>query len=75
MKTIIIGDFTTGIEMFTSSRGLVEYYHLPKNFIDRVFSLPLTDNYFLEKPEGVETFCEIAFNASNISNIVVSVSY
>ncbi len=30
MKTIIIGDFTAGIEMYISSRGLVEYYHLPK---------------------------------------------
>ncbi|ELY7751857.1 hypothetical protein SOK33_004160, partial [Cronobacter sakazakii] len=56
MKTIIIGDFTAGIEMFISSRGLVEYYHLPKNFIDKVFSLPATDNYFLEKPEGIESF-------------------
>ncbi|EOC0829580.1 hypothetical protein ACI07J_001201 [Cronobacter sakazakii] len=75
MKTIIIGDFTAGIEMFISSRGLVEYYHLPKNFIDKVFSLPATDNYFLEKPEGIESFCEIASDASNISNIVVSVPY
>ncbi|EOV9706633.1 DUF6270 domain-containing protein [Cronobacter malonaticus] len=75
MKTIIIGDLTAGIEMFISSRGLVEKYHLPKNFIDKVFSLPATDNYFLEKPEGIESFCEIASDASNISNIVVSVPY
>ncbi|ELY6409274.1 hypothetical protein SNQ76_003668, partial [Cronobacter sakazakii] len=46
-----------------------------KNFIDKVFSLPATDNYFLEKPEGIESFCEIASDASNISNIVVSVPY
>ncbi|EOC0476911.1 hypothetical protein ACI00X_002126 [Cronobacter turicensis] len=75
MKTIIIGDFTIGIEMFTSSRGLVEYYHLPKSFIDRVFSLPATDNYFLENPEGVESFCEIANNASNVSSIIIDVDY
>ncbi|EOC0419497.1 hypothetical protein ACI0Z1_004115, partial [Cronobacter malonaticus] len=60
MKTIIIGEFTTAIETFISARGVIKYYNLPKNFIDKVFSLPVTDNYFLENPDGVVNFCEIA---------------
>ncbi|WP_426347036.1 DUF6270 domain-containing protein [Cronobacter universalis] len=75
MKTIIIGDVTTAIEKFISTRGLVKYYHLPKKFIGKVFSLPAIDNYFLENPDGVVSFCEIAFNARNISNIIVDVAY
>lgn len=75
MKTIIIGELTTAIETFISARGVIKYYNLPKNFIDKVFSLPVTDNYFLENPDGVVNFCEIAFNASDIMNIIVDVAY
>ncbi|EPR9023707.1 DUF6270 domain-containing protein [Cronobacter dublinensis] len=71
MNTVVIGDVTCGVESFITLREVCDYYHLPKRFINDVFSMPMVNNFYLDNPEGGQTFCEVAFHCNDITNVII----
>ncbi|EOI3504611.1 DUF6270 domain-containing protein [Cronobacter dublinensis] len=74
MKTVVIGDVTFGTEIFISQRGIGKYYHLPKDLVVNIFSMPVLDNLFLGNSLGVNDFCEVASHCENITSVVMDYS-